>query len=298
MMLGVELVGVDGSRWNLRNGPVQMTTAGLGGLNMRTPQYQKIETARGHGSRVTSWKYGDEQVRLPLKWNILYAHDITGLQRQFWNALFSEDFTQRCLLVVTDGDGAERSLPIRFVDDGGIAYALDPYTWQDPFVVTFEANDPYWLGTEVSVPFQLGADDSSSNFFGGGDVNAQGKGPDFFLAAGRGDGASQVANPGNAAAWAVWTFTAQSAGVTDFRFGVAGHYVSSNSIAMVSGDVLEISTSPLDQVALLNGVNVTRELDEVDWAAIPPGSFVDVSIEVTGAALVEVSFNPLYNRAF
>jgi hypothetical protein len=61
---------------------------------------------------------------------------------------------------------------------------------------------------------------------------------------------------------------------------------------------LEIDTNPSVQAAFLDGVDVTAQLTKADFATLPPGEDVTLSLSMTGAGWVEAKFTPKYLRAW
>lgn len=277
--------GTDGSVWDLRSGPVRTTIAGIKGLGMPDLSDQTKETAMRDGQILTGWRIKPRAVWLPLRFKDAAATDVEGLQRAFWRSMA---IGQTGTLTVTDGAGATRSLKLRFQDDGGLAYRLDPYLITDAIGVTMVADQPWWEGPAVTSFYSL-ATGGLQTFFGDG----AGATP-FYIIAAQGGAASVLANPGDQPAWVEWTVAGPS---TSVRLGVDGHFVG-GPIVVGAPNLLRIETDPLRQLAFLDGVKITRQLTEVDFAPIPVGASVPVSITIVGTGLVTATIKPRYARAF
>lgn len=283
-MIGIKWVGTDGSVWDLRGGPVRTTLAGIQGLAMPEVDDQVRETALMDGQRLTGWKLKPRSVWLPLKFHDVANTDVEGVQRAFWASLA---IGQVGTLTITDGSGATRSIDLRFQDDGGVSYGLDPYIWHAPFGITFVADSPWWYGPAQTSYYSLG-DTATQTFFGNG-AGA----PTFYILPNQGASATTLNNPGDQPAWIEWTIQGP---LTAFRLGVDGHFVG-GPIAVPTGSLLTIETDPLRQLAFLDGTKVTRQLTEVDFAPIPVGTTVPVSIDVTGLGKLTATIYPRYARA-
>lgn len=281
--LGINLIGADGSTWDLVSGPVRTTVAGIKGLGMPEVDDQTRQTALQDGQTLTGWRLQPRTVWLPLKFHAEANVDVEGVQRAFWRAV---PIGEIATLIVTDGSGATRSLGIRFQDDGGIAYKVDPYLYSPTFGVTFIADRPWWEGPAQTTYYSLG-EAGAVDFFGGTG------GPPFFISSSQGSGSSTLSNPGDQPAWIEWTV---SGPISDFRAGVSGHYVG-GPIAVGAGNLLRIETDPLRQVAYLDAVKVTRELTEIDWVPVPRGSSVPIDISLVGSGIVTATIRPKYARA-
>lgn len=284
MSIEIQWMGTDGSVWDLRRGPVRTTSAGIKGLSMPDVQDQTKTTALRDGQRLTGWRLKPRDVWLPLRFKDEAAQDVEGVQRDFWRSMaIGESGT----LTVTDSSGAPRSLSLRFQDDGGLSYRIDPYILTDAIGVTMIADQPWWEGPEQVFDYSL-ADAGVQTFFG----NGAGATP-FYILASSGSSAQLIANPGDQPAWPEVTLAGE---FLSFRLGVDGRYVG-GPIVVGALDTLLVETDPLRQLAFLNGVKVTRELTEIDFAPIPKGASVPLSLDVTGTGRVTVSIKPRYARA-
>lgn len=277
--------GTDGSVWDFVGGPVGMTLGGIKGLGMPDVDDQVRETALRDGQTLTGWKLKPRRVWVPLRFRQDAEQDVEGVQRAFWRSM---EIGVAGRLDVTDDDGAVRSLGLRFQDDGGMSYRLDPHVLSEAFGVTMVADQPWWEGETQE--FAYAVPTATESFFGGAG-SPSGATP-FVISAGGGQDDATLTNPGDAPAWLEWEVDAPA---TAFSLGVDGHYVA-GTINISTGSLI-IETDPLRQIATLNGVRVTRQLSALDWAPIPKGATLPIEITVTGTGIVKARLTPRYARA-
>jgi hypothetical protein len=297
--LGITWHGTDGSTWDLRSGPVRTTVAGIRGMAMPTVQYLTQETALLDGQRTYGYKLKPRDVFLPLRFHSL---DVTGVQRAFWRSVEPGKFG---VLSVDDGagdldgdrTGHTRYITLKFKDDGGLIFALDPSLVHAPIGLTMTADDPWWYGPDHLVLFgDRGADD---NFFGG----RTGYGPPFIITSANTSGEESVSNPGDVDAWPVWLFEGVSTG---FDTEVSGYPVS-GTISVADGQLLTVDTDPLVQTAMLTGEglpsveddgNRTDQLVDVEFERVPSGTAVPIKVTSNGPGNTSMRLRPRYFRAF
>jgi hypothetical protein len=292
-MIGVSLVGVDGSQWDLRRGQIVL---GPGAEGFGLPKFDRPTTEspardgqqlQGTGSRALA-----RSGILPMIMQE-QATDLAwlALQRAWW-AAWSPDLP--CLLSVTDPAGAVRSLKVFLDSDDG--YSLD----DEPSLALFErlptswiADDPWYRG-----PVQLQRIDVPT----GGDWLAGGTAPPFQFQPAATTGAGTLSNPGEVPAWPVYTV---GAGATSFSITVNGQ-TTSGTLTVPTGGRLVIDTDPSAQTIVLyaSDGSVTTiaysQLSSVAFAPIPVGGSVPVTTSVAGGngASITVAIEPRYRRAF
>lgn len=289
-MLGITWTDTNATEWDLINGPVALMNSGVMGLGMPTAFDTVRQTALVHGQTFQSWRLEPRELFLPITFRDAAELDVNGIQRTFWDGL---QFGQYGTLSVTDSNGGTRHIEARFLNDGNVAFTVDPEAVTHayrPYGLTLVADDPWWKGELQETTFTLGPE-GTSTFFGNGS-NAT----PFYIVKSGGSQSTDLINAGEQPAWITWTITGP---MTSFILGVDGHYVSGN-IEVEEGETLTIETSPLSQIAYLDtGEKVTRYLTEADFAPIPAsGTPYPVSINVDGTGTITASFNPLYSRAF
>lgn len=182
--------------------------------------------------------------------------------------------------------GERRSLRLRIDSDGTHAFATDPSRvgWAN-YAIALVASQPFWTGQPVVRSFQAAA---PGGFFGAG-------APPFTIGSGSTLGAATIDNPGDEPAWLTWRAHGPFESV---QVGVGGRVVEV-PFALAAGKHLTIATSPTEQTAFdSDGVERTGELGEVDFAAVPPGAKVELSLAMVGTGIVEAELVPLYHRAW
>jgi hypothetical protein len=277
-MLGITWTDTNGEEWDLINGPVALTNAGIQGLGMPITFDTVRQTALVHGQTLQSWRLEPRELF------------INVIQRMFWDGLA---LGQNGTLAVTDSNGATRSIEARLVDDGSAAFTVDPYVKVQEmrtFGLTLIADDPWFRGPTQSFSFGLGPEGTATFF-----ANGSGATP-FNIVKSTGGTDSTLTNPGDQDSWITWTIQGP---MTSFDLEIGGHHIA-GAITVTTGNTLTIETSPLNQIAYLSdGTKVTRNLTSADFAALPAtGLPVNVGIDVVGTGTITASFAPVYWRAF
>lgn len=283
--MGVQLVDTQGAVWDLIGGPVRLTRAGLKGLGLPEVSYFTSESAGLDGERDTGWRLKSRSVFVPVRFKDEAMSDTTGIQRTFWAGL---QIGRPVKLVVTDRDGAVRTLTMRVDDDGGLSYKMSPdLIHVDSIGLGFTATDPWWYGPDVGASYAIGSP-GGADFFN--DTGA----PDFNIISAGGSQSTTVTNPGEEPMWVRWTIGGPS---YRFRVGVGGHFIS-GAFDVPDGSWLTIDTDPRVQTAYLGDVKIPfRSFAELDFAPIPAGLDVPVSIEIVGEGVVTATGRPKYRRA-
>lgn len=289
-MLGITWTDYNGETWDLINGPVALTNAGIQGLGMPVAFETVRQTAFVHGQTLQSWRLEPRELFLPITFRDAAEIDVNLIQRMFWDGMA---IGQNGTLTVTDSNGATRSIQARFTDDGTATFMVDPYVkvqQMRSFGITMIADDPWWRGPEQSFSFGLGPE-GTATFFGNGS-NAT----PFYIVKSTGGADSTLTNPGDMESWITWTIAGP---MTSFDLEIGGHHIAGD-ITVASGDTLTIETSPLNQIAYLSdGTKVTKDLTSADFAALPAtGLPVNVGIDVVGTGTITATFAPVYWRAF
>lgn len=186
---------------------------------------------------------------------------------------------------VRQPDGSARHLRMRCISDSQPSWENLParLDWQ-PYGLTFVADDPYWYGSTITV---TGEQTGTADF-----IDPDGS-PPFHIAGGSGLDGLTIPNPGDVDAWPRWTAVGPHTGLT---VGVGGRLITGPDLA--PGQRLVIDTSPWVQAATLDGVDVTAELGNVDFAPVPPGATVPLFASSSGAGTVQVALSPRYFRAW
>lgn len=210
--------------------------------------------------------------------------DWVAYDRAFWRTLQP---SRTGAWTVTHPDGAKRSLTLRFQEDTTPTFDVDPVKagWA-VYGIKLMADNPYWEGEVVTRSWRTA---SSVDFF-----NGSSKAPNFNISPGSTLATARLTNPGDVESHLTWKAYGPFTSVT---VGVDGRTVVA-PIAAAEGQVLEIDTDPSVQAAFLDGVDVTAQLTSADFATLPPGEDVTLSLAMAGTGWVEASFRPLYLRAW
>jgi hypothetical protein len=166
-MIGLTFIGWDGSVWNLRTGPVRLTSEGVEGLSNLDFQVFTQDTALRDGQLMTGWKANARDVILP----VLIGQTATELEwlqiERKWMGLMRPDRVHT--LQVTAPDGGMRGLSLRFVNDGSKAFSRDPSKSRiTTYPMRFIADDPWFIGPSFGKTFVNPA--RITDFYGGGSV--------------------------------------------------------------------------------------------------------------------------------
>ncbi|MGP5071658.1 hypothetical protein ACTXI0_04540 [Arthrobacter rhombi] len=285
----IEWIGWDGSVWDLsdwRTG-VFITQDGVEGFSK--PAHTDWVAPRSpamHGQEFTGFIVEPRKVFLPL---YLYSDGGSGSFQErdtaFWATMKADKYGT---LRYTSTAGT-RELRCRFQDDGGHAYVRDPhYFGWTKYGVALVADDPFWMGAEVTRSWDQ---PEKKQFFGG---VPNGKAPLFFIGSGSQLGTAKMSNPGDVDAWPIWVVTGPAKNI---NLGVGGRFVSA-PFDVFEGSTLTINTDPTDQTAWLDSDDVTDELGDYSFAAIPSGSDLPLELSMAGTGSVAASFVPRFDRAW
>lgn len=293
--LAIELVGTDGSLWDLYNGTapdgtpgIKLTDSGIAGLGAPIFAVQVQTSAVQDGQTVTDFRASARSVTLPVR----IRSTEPRIRQWWWRALSPYGIGgMYATLRVTDELGVLRELSIRFENDGGVKLTGNPTTaaaLNQVWPVVFTADNPWWLGEEVWTSYST-SDQYSPTFFGDG-----AGGPPFYIAPTYGSGNDVVTNPGDVPAWPTYDVD----GAVE-RFWV---YVDGNLIDAVmtipAGHTLHLYTDPLEQYAELDGALVLRQFSSYNFAPIAAGSWSNVNMNVQGTGRVRLRFRPRYLRGY
>lgn len=120
-------------------------------------------------------------------------------------------------------------------------------------------------------------------------------GPPYYIGSGQSIANATMSNPGDVAAWPVWTVNGP---FTSAEVGVDGRKVVV-PFAMLAGESLTIDTAPSAQTAIDHtGAERTASLGAADFAPIEPGESVALSLSLVGAGSISASLQPLHFRAW
>lgn len=286
--------GWDGSVWPLTeyggDAGVLVTNGGMRGWGMPEVEVFSSRSVGVHGQQGRGGYYtSPRSVFWPLwMWHDGSTGDWLDLDRRFWATMMPGRYGT---WTTESSDGTVRTLVCRWdsTDDTfEVDPALDGWTL---YGVKLIADDPFWRGPAVEHTYMA---PSGDNFYGGGPGNQHGYAYPFVLAPSNTVDRAVIENPGDLEAWPVWTVTGPTVSVT---LGIAGRTVSV-PFALAAGQQLVIDTSPMVQSAMIGATSRTRDLGSANFAPIPPGSSVPLSIVMDGSGSVACRIVPRYLRAW
>jgi hypothetical protein len=291
-----------GNVWDLCTGRsgVVLLGAGVRGLTMPPIIRYSQKSPAVSGSRWRGFITDEREIFWPLKvFKDTGSQDWLNHDRKFWQSMRPD---KTGVWQVAQPGGEVRSLSCRFVDDGGQAFDTLPemHGWAT-YGVSLVAEQPFWSGpTEVRTWSTV----TGANFFGGVDA---GEGAPFYITSSNAASTATVSNPGDVPSAPVWVVHGPS---TLVKVGV-GASVVEVPFTVASGEWVVIDTAPTAQTALFGsalddagkpllsaGVDRTADLGAVNFASIPAGESVPLTIQITGAGMVELNLTPQYYRAW
>lgn len=220
---------------------------------------------------------------------------ILALDSDFWDTMDPEQFGW---WHVIGPRGTRRKLQVRFVKDTGAGWEYLPGTtdWLKYGIYLEATLQPYWQGDPVSVVFDREGD---TDFFGPG-------APDFTIGSSNSEAAATITNAGQVDVWPVWRFDGYTEAGAEV--GATGR-TTKIPIAVPEGQTLIIDTNPRVNTALLgtwnaarrelvNTTNVMRQIGITNFAPIPRGRDVPLTIRSSGSGVTQASITPLYRRAW
>ncbi|WP_157676969.1 hypothetical protein [Auraticoccus monumenti] len=185
-------------------------------------------------------------------------------------------------------DGAARDLQVRLNADGWSS----PY---DPLVQLKQRfdlellGDDFWLGELVERGW--GATGYQGPWFLG-----PGEGGVVRLAQGQTMGSARVTNPGDDEAWVTWPITGPC---TSWTVGVAGRTVTSTKTLLEGETRRLVTASGTLKLLTESGEDVSSaEVAAADWAPIPAGEDVRLTVAMVGTGSIYATFRPPYLRAY
>lgn len=282
-----KLTGWDGSEFDLSSvaGGVLLMRGGFRGWNMPPIERRSTVSPSVAGSRWRGYRVAEREVFLPL---YVFHHGgsqaWTELDSALWR-IFNPGKT--LTLSFTRADGSTRTLRCRYADDGDPSYDMAPSQvgWMR-YGVTCVAEDPFWKGEQEPRTFFDGADDDFYN---------SGAAPPYRISPANKMATANIDNAGDEPAWPVWTvrgpFTTVSVGI--------GNRLVTVTANVAAGQSRTIDTSPAAQFLVDQaGVERNGELTAINFAPVPAGTSVPLSVSMVGTGSVDVSLQPLFWRAW
>jgi hypothetical protein len=257
------------------------------------------------GSRHEGSSVLDREVFWPLK---IYSPEGSVAwmlrDRAFWAGMDPDDTG---IWEITHPDGAKRSLVLRFLNDGDHTRRKNPIRlgWDD-YNITLLAEQPFWTGEPEVQSFK--APPPPEPFF-------EPDGPHLInISSGYSVENATIDNAGDVESYPRWYIDGE---ITSASVGVNGVIVSV-PFGVDYGQCLVVDSDPEDLGAtlyditvegmgmkpservfgthLINPVDKTRDLGENDFAPIPAGQQVPLSLTLIGSGVVECLLPSLYRR--
>lgn len=279
---------------------------GVRGLGTITSSRLTSESPAVAGSRYEGLSVLDREVFWPLR---IYCPDgsIAWMlrDRAFWSGMDPDDTG---VWEITHPDGAKRSLRLRFLNDGDHTRAKNPMRlgW-DNYNITLTAEQPYWEGAPEVQSFK--APPPPEPFF-------EPDGPHLInISSGYSVEDAAIDNFGDVESYPRWFIDGE---VTAAAVGVGGVVVNvpftvpyGQCLVIESDPSLELGATLYDITVtgagkkpsariigtdLINPVDKTTDLGEADFAPIPAGQQVPLSLTLTGSGVVECLLPSLYRR--
>jgi len=224
--------------------------------------------------------------------------------RAFWQGMDPEDTG---VWEITHPDGAKRSLRLRFLDDGGHVRVKNPLRngW-DNYNILLTAEQPYWVGEPEVQSFKAPPPPQPPWPDDGNLVN---------ISSGYSVEDAAIDNLGDVESYPRWYIDgetpAASVGVGDMIVDVPFTVPADQCLVIESDPSLEMGATLYDITAtgsakkpsariigidLINPVDKTTDLGEADFAPIPAGQQVPLSLTLEGTGVVECLLPSLYRR--
>lgn len=276
---------------------------GLG--SVRTERHSTVSPATP-GSRYEGTSYLDGDVFWPLRiWSTGGSIEWMERDRAFWATMDPEDTG---VWTVVHPDGGRRTLRLRFVSDGDHVRKKNPLKlgW-DTYTVNLVAEQPFWEGTPVVKSFAGAA--VPDPFF-------EPDGPHLVnIASGYSVENATIDNPGDVESYPRWFIdgptTTASVGVggviVDVPFAVAAGtclVIESDPDLVLGATLYDVAAGAVGKkpsarevgTDLTGPVDMTADLGEADFAPIPAGTQVPLSLTLVGSGTVEALLPTLYRR--
>lgn len=298
----VTWTGWDGSYWDLTDpdGGVVLLQAGVEGLHLPKFREWTRQSPAVPGQTFTGAIAEARPVVLPLAvYEDTTSEAWVQRDRAFWRSLHPR--RQGTLTVSAGGTGNARSLQLRLVPEDH-TYTMDPALarWSD-YTVVLVADQPFWTGATVRGAW--GAE-IPQEFY-------EDEGPHLInLMTGHTTADAAIRNDGDEDAWPVWTLIGPA---SEAHVGV-GTQIVDIPFTVPEGKALVLDTDPRVRTAMqydylpkdgtfpesfTNPVDRTRELTgAVNFARVPAGGIVPVSVEIAGTGTLRLDVTPLYWRAW
>jgi len=198
---------------------------------------------------------------------------------------------------VTAPDGSWRELKIRFVEDGSGGYNRDPVEdgWA-VYQIRMIAEEPYWEGSEIAKSFKT---EAPQDFF------VEVPPPMLFISQSVTLDGGRLENfDSDIDAWAKWTLRGPLQDIMIVTTNSEGENPQASLTGSLGlpdgpdGSILIVDTNPRVSTAVLDGVDVSGQVDPWDPRPVPAGGVQTLSVVFAGTGNVLITYRPQYRRAF
>jgi len=289
----------DGQLWDIATGAEGVALMpGVRGLNMPPTKRHTQTSPAVHGSRRTGWITAEREVFWPtLVYRESGVYDWAQLDGDFWRSMHPD---RPGIWSVTDPSGNLRKLTCVFDNDGGHSTEILPSIqgWER-YGIYLAAEQPFWTGERLRRGWS-GA--GGSSFFGTG-------APAFNISTASSASTATIGNPGDLDAWPKWTIVGPS---TTTTIGIPGQVIQV-PFNIPAGKALEVDTDPSRQTVIYGDwsqnvftgfgeissqVSRFSDMGAVEFAPIPAGEAVPLSIVINGSGVVLMELTPRHFRAW
>ena len=289
----------DGETWDVANGTEGVALMpGVRGLNMPPTRRHTQTSPAVHGSRRTGWIAAEREVFWPLLvFREAGKYDWAKLDGDFWRSMHPN---RPGIWSVTDPSGVTRKLTCVYDNDGSHATDILPSIqgWEK-YGIYLAAEQPFWVGESLRRGW---TGSGGTSFFGSG-------APSFNISTASSASSATINNPGDLDAWPKWTIVGPS---TTTTIGIPGRTISV-PFDIPAGKALEVDTDPSRQTVIYgdwvpnpltgfgtiaNQVNRFSDMGAIDFASVPAGEAVPLSIVINGSGIVLMELVPRHFRAW
>lgn len=276
---------------------VFLSDKGIEGLGNPSIDRYGDESPLLDGRVDTGWRARPRQVFWPIVIDADPSIAVWQQQQALWWKTMRPNFTGTWR--VTAPDATYRELLLRYENDGGSVYNVDPsQSGLEVHGITLVADDPWWRGPVVSRTFQTAEDDLPFYAVTTDRV--------FNLMSANTVANASWSNPGDVAAWPVYRFDGP---ITSFeiRQTPPTPFVGADITAVYTvpaGDWLILNTDPRVQTMTHyfsggGSADVTNELDNAAFFGVGAAAGSQTFyVTLNGAGSLTASFVPRYFRAF
>lgn len=294
--------GWDGSRWDLTSldSPVYLGR-GVIGTGRPPMEFYTDDLTGMDGTMDRGFRVKAREVFWPVRVNAPAGDEWINVDSSFWDTLLPGRYGT---WTVAQQSGLTRTLRLRLDTDGDDALDIDPsLLGYATYGVNLLAPDPFWRGDPVVRTWSSGVGEP---FFGG--TSGGNQGPPFVISPSATIATARMTNPGDVPEWPVWTVFGPTNSVT---LGLNGRLIQV-PFTIADGAALIVDTHPTAQtafnatVSMVNGQPVatattterTGDLGATNYAPIPPGASVSLSLAMAGTGSISASLTPGYLRAW